>query len=205
MVELSWRPAILQRVKSATSDRYVEWALELAQSAAAVCNYCDHVEHNETVDRAWVSEAGRVLRDMACSMAAHENEDLRDLYGARLRQIERRNPLWSPGDLDGGALVEQAATWRELQLAQAEHDRRYHPDVVGLAKLDQLRHYALHLAKLAGAVAGVAQGHVDRADFCCRRLPDLLLFGLKLSTVTGERLADVELPAAGQPLTLVAS
>jgi hypothetical protein len=200
----SSRHAILTTVSNARSDPYVRWALELAQAAAAVANYCDHAEHNEGVDRAWVTGAARALRDIACAIAAHEEQDLRDRYAARLRQIEQRNPLWSPADLDGGALVEQAATWRDLQLAQAEHDRRYHPDVVGMAKLDQLRHYALHVAKLVGAVAQVAQGGTDRADFCARRLPDLLLFGLKLSTVTGASLAEDALPAAGQPLRLVA-
>ena len=85
---------------------------------------------------------------------------------------------------------------------EVEHDRRYHPDVLGLSKSDQLRHYALHLAKLAGAMAQVAAGRGDDADFRARRLPDLLLFGLKLSTVAGERLGSDALPAAGQRLAL---
>jgi hypothetical protein len=91
-----------------------------------------------------------------------------------------------------------------LQLAQVEHDRRYHPDIIGLSKADQLRHNALHLAKLTGAVAAVAAGEGDRADFSARRLPDLLLFGLKLSTVSGESLPEQALPV-GKPLTLVAA
>ncbi len=184
-------------MSNASSEPYVWWALDLAQAAAAAANFCDHAEHNEVADPAWVTGAALTLREMACAIAAHEHDDLRGRYAARLRQIERRNPLWRAGDVDGGALVEQAATWRDLQLAQAEHDRRYHPDVVGLAKLDQLRHYVLHVAKLAGAVAAVVHSGAEHADFCARRLPDLLLFGLKLSTVTGEILAEDVLPAAG--------
>lgn len=169
-----------------------------------MANYCDHVEHNEAAERAWVTGAAATLRNVAREIATHEDVDLRRLYAARLRQIEERNPLWSPGGLDGAALVAHASTWRALQLAQVEHDRRYHLDVMGLSKLDQLRHYTLHVAKLAGALAEVAAGHGDRADVRARRLPDLLLFGLKLSTVSGERLADDALPAADQALDLVA-
>src|SRR5436305_1629973 len=129
------------------SDQYSSWTLELASCAAAVANYCDHVEHNEAVDRAWVLDSAHRLRALAWEIASQEDDDLRARYASRLRAIEQRNPLWEPGRLDGGALVEAARTWRELQLAQAEHDRYYHADVVGLAKLDQLRHYALHVAK----------------------------------------------------------
>lgn len=190
-----------------TSDHapYVSWALELAQAAAAVANYCDHIEHNELAERAWITSAASTLRDLACAIALHEGKDLRSCYAIRLRQIEQRNPLWTEDDLDGGSLVEQASTWRDLQLAQAEHDRRYHPDVIGLSKLDQLRHYALHVAKLAGASAEIAAGRPALEDFCTRRLPDLLLFGLKLSTVMGERLGAEALAATGQPLELVGS
>lgn len=191
-------------MSAARSDRYSQWALELAAATAAVANYCDHVEHNEAVDRAWVADAAKSFRGIACAIAEFEREDLRHLYAERLRMIEKRNPLSTRDALDGGALVESALTWRDLQLAQAAHDRWYHPDVVGTAKVDQLNHYALHLAKLVGATADVAQGRGDPRDFCSRRLPDMLLFGLKLSTVTGERLMDEALPERDQPLKLIA-
>jgi hypothetical protein len=155
-----------------------------------VANYCDHVEHNEFVDVAWVLDSAEELRSVACAIAAAEELDLQAVYAARLRVIEKRSPHWTSGTLDGGALVKTSATWRDLQLAQAQHDRYYHPDVSGLTKLDQLRHYALHVAKLVGAVAEVAQSPGSRDDFLARRLPDLLLFGLKLSTVCGERLPE---------------
>jgi hypothetical protein len=191
-------------VSETATNPFVTWTLELARASAAVANYCDHVEHNEPADRAWVTEAARAARDISVTIAAYEDEDLVGLYAARLRQIERRNPLWSDGDLDGGELVLNASTWRDLQLAQVEHDRRYHPDVIGLHKLDQLRHYALHFAKLVGATAELAAGTGDRASFCGRRLPDLLLFGIKLSTVSGERLDETPLPATGRLLEALA-
>jgi hypothetical protein len=67
---------------------------------------------------------------------------------------------------------------------QWEHDRRYHLDVFGLSRYEQLRHYAFHLAKLAGAAS-----ESDDRDFQ-RRLPDVLLFGLKLATLMSEQLPD---------------
>jgi hypothetical protein len=179
---------------------YVTWGLDLAQAAAAAANYCDHVEHNEPAERVWVTDAARTIRETALAIATHENEDLIGRYAARVRQIERRNPLWSDDAVDGGELVLSASTWRDLQLAQVTHDRYYHPDVVGLTKLDQLRHYVLHLAKLVGAVADIAAGDGDRTSFFAHRLPDLLLFGIKLATVTGECLADEPVPATCQPL-----
>jgi hypothetical protein len=184
---------------------YAEWAFELSATAASVANYCDHIEHNEDADRAWVRSAGDSLRQVASEICAFHGTDLLALYAARLRMIEKRNPLWSPAELDGGALAESATTWRDLQLAQAAHDRRYHPDVIGLTKSDQLRHYALHLAKLAGAAADRARNRGDQADFMARRVPDMLLFGLKLATVTGESLPATGVVASSSKVQLVAS
>jgi len=153
-----------------------------------------------------VLEGAAALRRVAVEVAAREGQDLKELYAGRIRQIEMRNPLWSEGDLDGAALVREATSWRGLQLAQVEHDRRYHPDIIGLSKADQLRHCALHLAKLTGALADVAAGELDQTDFVARRLPDILLFGLKIATLTGEALEEEALPVseADQGLKLVA-
>jgi hypothetical protein len=174
------------------SDRS-RWATEMTVAAAAVANYCDHVEHNETVELTWVTDSARTLRKVACEAAATEDVDLRMRYAERLRAIEARNPISSSDALDGGEAAEAATTWRALQLAQVAHDRYYHFDVVGLSKADQLRHYALHCAKLAGAYAQLAAGELDVEDFRARRLPDTLLFGLKLATVTGKRLPETML------------
>ncbi len=135
-----------------------------------------------------VRRAGADLRDLAVRLAHETSNDLVSLYGRRLRLIESKNVLASRTSFDGNAAAQGAKTWRDLQLVQAEHDRVFHPDVVGLQKLDQLRHYALHVAKLAGSVADVDIGEVALADFIARRLPDIVLFGIKLSTVTGEAL-----------------
>jgi len=201
---MSTAHGILNAMMRASRERYSDWLVELAKAAAAVANYCDHAEHNEPTERTWVSGSAAVLRSLAVEIAAAEGEDLQRLYAGRLRQIEERSPLWSPEELDGATLATGAATLRELQLAQLEHDRRYHPDIVGLSKADQLRHCALHVAKLVGALAELSTGEAEHQDFVARRLPDLLLFGLKLATLCGESLDDEALSASGQPLKLVA-
>ena len=48
-------------------------------------------------------------------------------------------------------------TWRQVQVAQLLHDRRFHPDVFGLSSLEQLRHYTLHVTKLAGLLVDAAE------------------------------------------------
>jgi hypothetical protein len=174
------------------SDRS-RWAKEMVVAAAAVANYCDHVEHNEVVELVWVTDSAKTLRKVACEAAAAEGVDLQMRYAERLRAIEARNPISNPDTPDGGEAAEVATNWRALQLAQVAHDRYYHSDVIGLSKADQLRHYALHCAKLAGAYAELAADELGVEDFRARRLPDTLLFGLKLATVTGKRLPETAL------------
>jgi hypothetical protein len=178
-----------------TRRDHEEFALRIAPAAAAVANYCDHVEHNEGAERAWVTDAGALLRSASVAFAAGAGADPIELFAERLGAIEARNVLYRPGGFDGHAAALQARTWRDLQLLQVEHDRAYHPDVIGLTKADQLRHYALHLAKIVGAFAEAA----DHEDLLRRRLPDALLFGLKLPTVMGARLPDEVLPRLRDP------
>jgi hypothetical protein len=181
----------------ATSDDIRSFAFATAPLAAAVANYCDHVEHNEPAETTWVVDAGERLGQLALDFAQASNLDLVDLYANRLAAIEARNVLAGRGSFDGGEAARAAETWRDLQLVQAAHDRAYHPDVVGLSKYEQLRHYAFHLAKLVGAFAEAR----DDDELLNRRLPDALLFAIKLRTVMGTRLSDDPLPrrAADEP------
>lgn len=167
-----------------------DFALRLAPLTAAVANFCDHAEHNELSVRSWVLDSALALRQLIIDVCACEGLDLVDLYAERLGAIEARNVLSAPGTYDGHRAALEARTWRDLQLVQADHDRSYHPDVIGLAKSEQLRHYALHLSKIVGAFAAPA----DTDDLLQRRLPDALLFALKLATVMGVRLDDEAMP-----------
>jgi hypothetical protein len=177
---------------------YTEYVLRIARIASDVANYCDHVEHNETADPGTVSDAGRALRELASQIASQECIDLKAAYANRLRMIESANVLVGELSYDGGADADSARTWRDLQLVQARHDRAFHPDVLGMPKAEQLRHYALHLAKIAGALARRVESETVSVEILDRRLPDLLLFGIKLSTVTGDRLPDDRLTATTQ-------
>lgn len=186
--ETSAPAANLPPTMSFSRAQLVDAALDLATASAAVSNYCDHVEHNERADVEDVREAGAVLRATGVRLSRLGGYDPVELYARRLAVIEERNVLHSEGTFDGEGTARAAADWRGLQLVQAAHDRAYHADVVGLTKCDQLRHYALHVAKLAGGTARVARGEVPRMDWLERRVPDMLLFGLKLATVTSQVL-----------------
>jgi hypothetical protein len=166
------------------------FALAAAPLAAAVANYCDHVEHNEPADPDWVIAGGERLSVIALEFAVASGRDLVQLYAARLASIEAGNVLAQPSGFDGSKAALAATTWRELQLVQSAHDRSYHLDVVGMSRLEQLRHYAFHLSKIVGAFAEAR----DEQELFNRRLPDALLFAIKLRTVMGSRLPDDPLP-----------
>lgn len=170
-----------------------EAALDIAITAARLANYCDHVEHGEPADPAWVRASGAELRELAARLGSGE---FMERYARRLEQIEAANPLRGPKSPNGATLAREAVSWRALQLVQVAHDRAYHPDVLGLSRYEQLRHYAFHLSKLAGAFARAARGAAEPEEIMGRRWPDVLLFGLKLATVAGESLGDEPLPAA---------
>lgn len=164
-------------------------AAQLASASASVAGYCDRAEHLEPTDPAVIRGAGAVLRELAVNLAAEREVDFVQAYRARLEAVEQRHPLYPAGSFAAiNEIPDRGATWQRLQRVQWEHDRHYHPDVLGLSRYDQLRHYAFHLAKLAGAAAEAAGG--NDGDFFQRRVPDLLLFGLKLATLTNEQLPD---------------
>ncbi|WP_420626806.1 hypothetical protein [Candidatus Poriferisodalis sp.] len=94
--------------------------------------------------------------------------------------------------LVGADALAEAHCWDEVQIAQVEHDRQFHPDVFGLSKVDQLRHYTFHVTKLAGLlVEAVDLGNWE--TFRDERLADIAVFGVKLATVCNERLPSLEI------------
>jgi hypothetical protein len=176
----------------ASADQYSRWARRLTVAAAAIANYADHAEHNEAVDRRWILDSAEELQAVAFEVAAAEGVCLFDLYADRLADIELQSAL--DGEHTPGAhAVRKAITWRDLQLAQAEHDRLFHPDVIGLMKSQQLQHYALHVIKVAGALARRCDSDAPADEIRRRRLPDLFLFSVKLHTVMNSRMAATRL------------
>lgn len=184
-----------------SEDQDVRLVVAVARAAGRVSTFCDRLEHGESAERAAVSEAARLLREGAFGYAREAGLDLLDLYAARLGRSERSHMLARPASFDGEKAARSATTLRELQRVQVEHDREFRPDVFGLSRYEQLRHCALHLAKLAGSAAELYEDPSRRSDFERQRLPDVLLFGLKLATLADERLSEEPLEQAALPAT----
>jgi hypothetical protein len=184
----------VEQVVAALNDERLDLGLrEAARIASLVATYCDRTEHNENISADVLRRAATRYRELAIYLAEGLATDLRQSYANRLAEIEARSPLERllPHPADR---VRAARTWRDLQLAQLSHDRHFHPDVFGASKRDQLIHTTLHLCKLTGALASLPDAQSGQwNDFTIRRLPDILLFGLKLATLAGETL-DGELP-----------
>jgi hypothetical protein len=161
----------------------------LIRTAGELARHCDRAEHNEQVERTTLTHAGAQLRAMARRLAAEFQVRLQERYADRLDVVESRHPLSGGGTFDGGDAVRISKTMLELQRAQIRHDAVYHPDVAGMPKYAQLRHFTLHLTKLSMLLLDAIEGR-DRDEFLTERLADLFIFGIKLSTVAGERLPD---------------
>jgi len=138
--------------------------------------------------------AGDSLRRIALALARETGVSLLELYRARIEAIEAGSVHAATAidgivDMPGADALRHAATWRQVQIAQLLHDRRFHPDVFGLSKLEQLRHYTLHVTKLAGLLVD-AEAPDSWRSFAQDRLPDLAVFGVKLATVCNRALPD---------------
>lgn len=164
----------------------------IVRAAGELATYCDRAEHNEPNDRGAISVVAADLRDLAVAASSAHDLDLQSLYSSRIGRIEAKHPAWHAGSFDGACAVDQAKSWSDLQAAQYQHDLFYHPDVAGLAKFDQLRHYTLHLTKLGKLALDATHGATAAAwdGFLTERLPDIVIFGIKLATVCGDKLPD---------------
>lgn len=172
-----------------SDDVLSEVVRALVRVTGRLARFCDRAEHNEGVERATVAESAAELRGMSTLLLHRCGVDPVGAYGERLAAMEARHPLAGAGLFDAADQVPLAKTWRDLQVVQARHDAVYHPDVLGLAKIEQLRHYTLHLAKLAWLLQDREEMLQD-AQLVLDRITDLLVFGVKLSSVCGELLPD---------------
>jgi hypothetical protein len=162
-----------------------------AVAGAAIAECCDRLEHAEQPDMLKLRHAAQELRAVAIGLATAAHLDIFDLYADRLEEVELASPLGIVEGFEAAPQVRLAGTWHDLQVIQSQHDRLYRPDVYGLSRYEQLRHIAIHTSKLVGALA---RADVDWLEFRERRLPDLLLFGIKTSTAASESLGSVPLP-----------
>jgi hypothetical protein len=173
----------------------LEYAYALVRVAGSIAVHCDRSEHNEDVSKETLRTQGSLLRDLAAGIAADNDLDLVELYASRLEGLETRHPIGGAGLFDGGGAARAIKSWSDAQQVQYKHDIYYHPDVTGMPKFSQIRHYAFHLSKLAMLTLEAAledsnpKGSQLRDEFMTNRLVDILIFGIKLATVTGERLS----------------
>jgi hypothetical protein len=177
----------------------LENAHVLVRVAGSIAVHCDRSEHNEDVLKETLRTQGGLLREMVIGLAIENNLDLKELYASRLEGLEGRHPMGGSGLFDGGAAARAIESWSDAQQVQYKHDIYYHPDVAGMPKINQIRHYAFHVSKLAMLTLDAAlevEGGPDslRTDFWTLRLADILIFGIKLATVTGERLSTDNFP-----------
>ena len=161
---------------------------EIAAWNARIGRYCDHAEHNEAVELAWILDSGAGFRDLAVDLATELGIDLREAWAQRLERIEHRPLAALLGDFDGPKEAGQTLTWADVQRVQDQHDRTFHSDVFGMSRTSQLRHFAFHCMKLgelpAMAASGMEVGHKELRPW----LADVLIFGVKLATVMGVAL-----------------
>lgn len=166
----------------------------LTHAAAQLASFCEHVEHNEPHLVTDAVDASDSLRSIALDLCTTTGTSLTEAYATRIRNIEKKSllqySLFNNGasQLSGADVLDSATTWRQIQVGQLIHDRQFHPDVFGLAKLDQIRHYTFHITKLAGLLLGcIEEG--SWVHFQNERLADIAIFGVKIATV-----CNVELP-----------
>ena len=166
----------------------------LAHAAANLASFCEHVEHNEPIQVADATDASASLRCIALDLCITSGISLVEAYATRIREIEETSllqySLFSNGAsrLSGADVLDSATTWKQIQVGQLIHDRQFHPDVFGLAKLDQIRHYTFHVTKLVGLFLSCIEKDTW-VSFQNDRLADIAIFGVKLATV-----CNVELP-----------
>ena len=180
----------VENIESVTNPAYIPWLIDIAKGSALISNYCDHCEHAETSKASWGIECGDILQDVAVQIGRHEKVDLHTLYAERLERVEHRNLFWeSPEAPNGRELVLSASDWRGLQNAQITHNIYYNPDVTYMSRMNQMRHYAFHVAKLTGAVANqVESGPTE--EFISTRLPDMLIFRVLIATTMSQKLPE---------------
>jgi hypothetical protein len=172
----------------------------LVRAAASLASYCEHVEHNEPHVVEDAARAGDSLRTIALALAREADLSLLEVYRRRIEDIEAASLHSATAidgivDMPGADALRHATTWRQVQIAQLLHDRRFHPDVFGLSKLEQLRHYTLHVTKLAGLLVD-ADEPGSWWEFAQSRLPDLAVFGVKLASVCNCALPDEAVDSA---------
>ena len=165
----------------------------LTKAAADLAGFCEHVEHNESNSVKETARVGDRLREIAAQLSAHSGLSLAAAYAERIRSVEERSLMRhaslfdDEAGLPGATALNDAKGWDEIQIGQIIHDRQFHPDVFGLSKIEQVRHYTFHVTKLAGLLVDAIEND-DWPSFEQERLADIAIFGVKIATVCNIQL-----------------
>ena len=163
---------------------------KLESAVNLLSTLCDHLEHCEPNNVNNINLAGKELRQIAVELARQNNVSLRDVYAQRLSKMETDSVLRLTSTCSPSEMIARAQTWHDLQVGQILHDDQFHPDVFGLSKYNQLRHYALHVSKLPDHLSKAIAGN-SMEVFCQERLADIVAFGVKLATLRNEALPKI--------------
>lgn len=168
---------------------------ELVRAASELACSCEKIEHNEGVPADMPSRAAERLRCVALKLSQCAGISLAAAYARRIREVEKRSLLRhqrlvdGDGECMGADVLSTARTWSDIQVGQAVHDRQFHPDVFGLSKAEQLRHYTFHITKLCRLLLDAIDSK-DFDSFTEERLADIAIFGVKIATTCNVRLPD---------------
>lgn len=171
---------------------YLTWTIEAARIGHDVANFCDHSEHVEAADReAAIKSAGELI-ELAFEVSDFEGVDLLRVYAGRLAALQYGSVPESTNGYDTFKEVQEAETLRDLQMAQVRHSLQLSPDVMGQSRANQLRHHSMHVSMLVSALAKQIKPDRPSEEFMSQQLPDMLTFGILISTALGERLPDIQ-------------
>jgi len=159
----------------------------LVSALGLIADYCDRIDHNEATDVTQVQRAAEEIRALGAIQATLRRATLGSVWADRIEEFEAAHPALGVSDVP--SQIRRAATWHELQAAQYEHDRIYHPDILGLPKREQLLHSLIHLVKSAADLAREdTAGRSVTGLKAQRRGIDCVIFSVKIATLCGQRL-----------------
>jgi hypothetical protein len=162
----------------------------LVETTGKLADLCEHAPDEEAV-RQTLARAADSMRlpiiEVICSL---EHDPVAEAARRLQETATERGTSYVPAILATAESDESEVTWRELQIAEAEHALACEPQLT--AEQRMLR-WTLRMASAAGALVERIQGF-QGSEEAWKPATDLLLLSLKFSTVAGDELPDQRVP-----------